>query len=249
MKTKTAATPPTTNKHLIRWVEKMADLTQPAAIHWVDGSQAEYDRLCDKLVEAGTFFPLDDEKWPGCFYARSTPNDVARVEDRTFICSLSRDNAGPTNNWVDPFVMRKKLKQVFRGAMRGRTMYVLPFSMGPIGSPMSRIGVQLTDSPYVVVNMRIMARIGAPVFAEIDKDEKRVVPCMHSVGAPLAPGHKDTKPGLATMRNTSFIFPKRARYGPTGLATEETLFWVRSVSRFASLPTSPVTKAGWPSTC
>jgi len=182
---------PTTNKHLIRWVEKMADLTQPRFIHWVDGSQEENDKLCDHLVEAGTFFPLDEAKWPGCFYARSAPNDVARVEDRTFICSLSRDTAGPTNNWVDPFAMRKKLKQLFRGCMRGRTMYVLPFSMGPIGSPMSQIGVQLTDSAYVVVNTRIMARIGAPVFAEIDKDEKRVVPCMHSVGAPLLPGHKD----------------------------------------------------------
>src|ERR1017187_1208015 len=186
-----AVAPPTTNKHLIRWVEKMADLTQPAAIHWVDGSQAEYERLCDHLVEAGTFYPLDEKKWPGCFYARSTPNDVARIENRTFICSLSRDNAGPTNNWLDPYEMRRKLKQLFRGAMRGRTMYVLPFSMGPVGSPMSRIGVELTDSAYVVANMRIMARIGLPVFAEIDKDEMRVVPCMHSLGAPLAPGQKD----------------------------------------------------------
>ncbi|MGA1980823.1 MAG: phosphoenolpyruvate carboxykinase (GTP) [Acidobacteriaceae bacterium] len=191
MTKKRAATPPTTNKHLIRWVEKMADLTQPADIHWVDGSQAEYERLCDHLVEAGTFFPLDDKKWPGCFYARSTPNDVARIEKRTFICSLSRDNAGPTNNWQDPYEMRRKLKQLFRGAMRGRTMYVLPFSMGPVGSPMSRIGVELTDSAYVVANMRIMARIGLPVLAEIDKDEMRVVPCMHSLGAPLAPGEKD----------------------------------------------------------
>ena len=197
MKTITAAqdrvsAPPTTNKHLIRWVEKMADLTQPDAIHWVDGSQTEYDQLCDLLVEAGTFTRLNPDLWPNCFLARSTPNDVARVEDRTFICSLSKDAAGPTNNWEDPFVMRKRLKQLFRGSMRGRTMYVLPFSMGPIGSPMSQIGVELTDSPYVVVNMRIMARIGAPVYAEIDKDSKRVVPCMHTVGAPLAPGQTDT---------------------------------------------------------
>ena len=191
MTTKRAATPPTTNKHLIRWVEKMADLTQPSAIHWIDGSQAEYERLCDQLVAAGTFFPLDDKKWPGCFYARSAPNDVARVEDRTFICSLSRDNAGPTNNWVEPHEMHRKLKQIFKGCMRGRTMYVMPFSMGPIGSPMSQIGVQLTDSAYAVVNTRIMARIGKQVFAEIDKDKKRVVPCMHSVGAPLAPGQED----------------------------------------------------------
>src|ERR1700723_503607 len=183
--------PPTTNKHLIRWVEKMAELTQPDNIHWIDGTEAEYDFLCDQLVKAGTVTKLNEKLWPGCFLARSSPNDVARVEDRTFICSLSKDTAGPTNNWEDPYVMRKKLKQLFRGSMRGRTMYVLPYSMGPIGGPMSQIGVQLTDSAYAVVNMRIMARIGAPVFAEIDKEQKRVVPCMHTVGAPLAEGQKD----------------------------------------------------------
>jgi phosphoenolpyruvate carboxykinase (GTP) len=181
----------TTNKHLIRWVEKMAELTQPEHIHWVDGSQAEYDFLCDRLVNAGTFHRLNPALWPDCFLARSAPNDVARVEDRTFICSLSKDAAGPTNNWEDPFVMRRKMKQIFRGCMRGRTMYVLPFSMGPIGGPMSQIGVQLTDSAYAVVNMRIMTRIGTPVFAEIDENVKRVVPCMHSVGMPLAPGQED----------------------------------------------------------
>jgi len=181
----------TTNKHLIRWVEKMAELAQPETIHWIDGSDAENDYLCGVLVRAGTLTKLNQRLWPGCYYARSSPNDVARVEDRTFICSLSKDGAGPTNHWEDPFAMRRKLKTLFRGSMRGRTMYVLAYSMGPIGSPMSRIGVQLTDSAYAVVNMRIMARIGAAVFAEIDKDEKRVVPCMHSVGAPLAPGQKD----------------------------------------------------------
>jgi phosphoenolpyruvate carboxykinase (GTP) len=183
--------PPTTNKHLIRWVDKMADLCQPDRVQWIDGSQAEYDALCQLLVEAGTFTRLNQKLWPGCFYARSAPNDVARVEDRTFICSLSKDSAGPTNNWEDPFVMRRKLKSLFRGCMKGRTVYVLAYSMGPVGSPMSQIGVQLTDSAYAVVNMRIMARIGAPVLAEIDKDTKRVVPCMHTVGAPLAPGQQD----------------------------------------------------------
>jgi phosphoenolpyruvate carboxykinase (GTP) len=181
------------NKHLLRWVDKMAELTRPDNIHWVDGSQQEYESLCAQLVENGTFIKLNEKTWPGCYFARSDARDVARVEERTFICSLSKDNAGPTNNWEDPFKMRKKLKDLFRGAMRGRTMYVLPYSMGPVGSPMSQIGVQLTDSPYVVVNMRIMARIGLPVFREIDRDVKRVVPCMHSVGTPLAPGESDVR--------------------------------------------------------
>ncbi len=185
------ATPLSTNKHLIRWVEKMAELTRPAAIHWVDGSQEEYDSLCQQMVETGTLTRLNQDLWPGCYLARSDASDVARVEDRTFICALSKESAGPTNNWVNPFEMRRKLKALFTGCMRGRTMYVLPFSMGPIESPMSRIGVELTDSPYVVVNMRIMARIGLPVFREIDKDIKRVVPCVHSVGVPLTRGSKD----------------------------------------------------------
>src|SRR5579863_8839062 len=186
-----ASVPLSQNKHLLRWVEKMAELTKPASIHWVDGSQEENEDLCAQMVESGTFIKLNQELWPGCYYARSDASDVARVEDRTFICSLSKDNAGPTNNWVNPYEMSRKLKELFKGCMAGRTMYVLPFSMGPVGSPMSQIGVQLTDSPYVVVNMRIMARIGLPIYAEIDKDYKRVVPCMHSVGAPLAPGDRD----------------------------------------------------------
>jgi phosphoenolpyruvate carboxykinase (GTP) len=183
--------PLSTNAHLLNWVDKMANLTKPAAIHWVDGSQGEDEALKAQMVAGGTFTKLNEELWPGCYYARSDVSDVARVEDRTFICSLSKDAAGPTNNWEEPYQMRRKLKELFDGSMRGRTMYVLPFSMGPIGSPMSQIGVQLTDSPYVVVNMRIMARIGLPVYAEIDKDYKRVVPCMHSVGAALGPGQAD----------------------------------------------------------
>src|SRR5579871_5789010 len=191
MLTRDPAVPLSENTHLLRWVEKVARLTKPAAIHWVDGSQEEYDTLCALMCHSGTLIKLNQELWPGCYYARSNVNDVARVEDRTFICSLSRDAAGPTNNWMDPYEMRRKLKSLFNGAMHGRTMYVLAFSMGPVDSPMSRIGVQLTDSPYVVVNMRIMARIGERVFKEIDKDEKRVVPCVHSVGMPLAPGDRD----------------------------------------------------------
>jgi phosphoenolpyruvate carboxykinase (GTP) len=191
MKHRNHAVPLSENKHLLRWVEKMAELTKPAAIHWVDGSEEERDRLYAEMITNGTLIKLNQKLWPGCYYARSDAGDVARVEDRTFICSLSRDSAGPTNNWEDPFVMRRKLKALFKGCMQGRTMYVLPFSMGPIGSPMSQIGVQLTDSPYVVVNMRIMTRIGLPVFQLIDRDEKRVAPCMHSVGVPLANGQKD----------------------------------------------------------
>ena len=191
MTTRTPSLPLSSNPNLLKWVAKMASLTKPAGIHWVDGSQEEYDALCTQMVASGTAVKLNEKLWPGCLYVRSDPGDVARVEDRTFICSLSKDNAGPTNNWEDPYVMRKRLKGLFSGCMAGRTMYVLPFSMGPVGSPLSQIGVQLTDSPYVVTNMRIMARIGLPVFREIDRNEKRVVPCMHSVGAPLAAGQKD----------------------------------------------------------
>ena len=187
----TTKAPPTSNLHLVRWVEKMADLCQPSSIQWIDGSAKEYEQLCEGLLDSGTFTRLNQKLWPGCFLARSSPDDVARVEDRTFICSLSKDNAGPTNNWEHPITMRRKLKSLFHGCMHGRTMYVLPYSMGPIGSPMSQLGVQLTDSAYAVVNMRIMARVGTAVLREIEKDEKRVVPCLHSVGAPLPPGTKD----------------------------------------------------------
>jgi phosphoenolpyruvate carboxykinase (GTP) len=180
------------NEHLLRWVEKMAELAKPDAIHWVDGSEEEYESLCERMVHSGTLTKLNERLWPGCYYARSAASDVARVEDRTFVCSLSKDAAGPTNNWMNPFEMRKKLKALFNGAMQGRTMYVLPFSMGPVGSPMSQIGVQLTDSPYVVLNTRIMARTGLAVFQEIDTGRPRVVPCMHSVGAPLQPGQEDS---------------------------------------------------------
>ena len=191
MSKRNPSVPLSTNPHLIKWVEKMVELTKPAAIHWVDGSQEENDALCAQMVASGTYIKLNEKLWPGCYYARSDVADVARVEERTYICSLSKDGAGPTNNWVEPFAMRKKLKEIFSGCMAGRTMYVLPYSMGPLGSPIAQIGVQLTDSPYVVTNMRIMARIGLPVIKEIDQDGKRVVPCMHSVGAPLAPGQKD----------------------------------------------------------
>src|ERR1700745_785813 len=158
------ASPLSKNDHLLRWVEKMAELTRPARIHWGDGSQEEKAQICREMVASGTFIKLNEKLWPGCFYARSDPDDVARVEDRTFICWYSKETAGATNNWENPYDMRRKLKGLFNGAMQGRTMYVLPFSMGPIGSPMAKIGVQLTDSPYVAGNIGIMAPIGQGGF-------------------------------------------------------------------------------------
>ena len=198
----------TRNVALLKWLDKMISMCTPSAVEWCDGSDSEWRNLCSKMVESGSMIQLNEKKRPNSFLVRSDPRDVARVESRTFICSYGKDDAGPTNNWEDPRKMRAKLKKLFKGCMEGRTMYIVPFCMGPLGSSISQFGVQVTDSPYAVLNMRIMTRMGQEVL-DLLGEKDFFVPCLHSVGYPLSEGAEDV-PWPCDPENTYIVhFPEQ----------------------------------------
>ena len=241
----TDGTAPTSHSELLAWVQEVAELTQPDRVVFADGSDEEWERLTDKLVEAGTFTRLNAEKKPNSFLGNSDPSDVARVESRTYICSREEIDAGPTNNWMDPAEMRRLMTDLYRGSMRGRTMYVVPFCMGPLGADDPKLGVEITDSEYVVVSMRIMTRMGGR--ARQAGLRRRFVKALHSVGAPLA-GPGRTCRGPATTPSTSPTSPRSARSGARLRLRRQRPAW-QEVLLAAHRRPWPTTRAGWPSTC
>ena len=198
----------TKNVALLKWLDKMVEMCAPDDVHWCDGSDDEWRMLCQRMIKQGSMIALNEEKRPNSYLVRSDPRDVARVESRTFICSYGKDDAGPTNNWEEPRKMRARLKKLFRGCMEGRTLYIIPFCMGPLGSEISQFGVQVTDSPYAVLNMRIMTRMGQQVLDQLGERDF-FVPCLHSVGFPIKDGMKDV-PWPCDPDNTYIVhFPEQ----------------------------------------